>query len=642
MIRAAGILFLTPDRKALLLQRSLKGNHAGEWCFPGGSLESGETAEEAAIRECREETGHICEGALIEHTRRIAVDQPATGVVPPAHSLDGSPSPVLGEQVDFTTFVSKLGSEFIPELNDEHIAYAWAPIDSPPEPLHPGCRIALQRFGMDELGVARAIAAGDLISPQRYTNMALFALRITGTGVALRRKHNEWVHRPPEEFLNEEFLARCNGLAVIWIHPKKAVLDSKEFNERVVGTIMLPYIQGNEVWGIAKIYDAAAITEMATSQLSTSPGVVLWPDHATTTATLEDGRKLLIEGSPFLLDHLAVVEKGVWDKLGDPSGVRSEIIGDEDVTEAERKAAEKARADADEKLKEEMKDPAKKDAEGGEFLDKLLTHVDGLMTKHCDVMGKRMDAMEEEFKKERKDRADAAKKDNEEEEKKKADAAKADAAKSDAAKADAGKEPPGKDPKEPKGDAEEEEKKKADAAKADAAKADAAKKDAAKADADAATIADVLKEVADLRTRIPKDVTDADHAALTDAQSRADGVFNELGQRAPRPMLGETVGEYEHRVGGILKVHSKQWKDIDLSKIGDSATFKIALGTIYADAQEAGRHPTDLQPGELRQVTRIDRGTGRTVHEFFGANSFVNQFKAPARLVTFIGTRKDR
>jgi hypothetical protein len=37
---------------------------------------------------------------------------------------------------------------------------------------------------------------------------------------------------------------------------------------------------------------------------------------------LEDGGNLLVEGKPSFVDHLAICEKGVWDKGGDASGIR--------------------------------------------------------------------------------------------------------------------------------------------------------------------------------------------------------------------------------------------------------------------------------------------------------------------------------
>ncbi len=54
---AAGIL-LTHDDRALFLKRSDKSrDHQGEWCCPGGSIEAGETAEQAASRELTKRPG---------------------------------------------------------------------------------------------------------------------------------------------------------------------------------------------------------------------------------------------------------------------------------------------------------------------------------------------------------------------------------------------------------------------------------------------------------------------------------------------------------------------------------------------------------------------------------------------------------
>jgi hypothetical protein len=45
---------------------------------------------------------------------------------------------------------------------------------------------------------------------------------------------------------------------------------------------------------------------------------------------MEDGSNLLVEGPPSFVDHLAICEKGVWDKGGDASGIRidSEAAGE--------------------------------------------------------------------------------------------------------------------------------------------------------------------------------------------------------------------------------------------------------------------------------------------------------------------------
>jgi hypothetical protein len=129
-----------------------------------------------------------------------------------------------------------------------------------------------------------------------------------------------------------EFLERCNGLPVIFRHPEKTMLNTKEFRNRIVGTIFVPYFQGDEVWGIAKILDMEAAKLLETHVMSTSPAVLCLGEKFPT----KDGKHLLIEQKPYLLDHLAILipetdddgavtdtGAGVWDKGADLSGVES-------------------------------------------------------------------------------------------------------------------------------------------------------------------------------------------------------------------------------------------------------------------------------------------------------------------------------
>lgn len=52
----SAVLALTQDNRVLLVKRNIDPARGG-WCLPGGFMESGETPQEAAIRECKEETG---------------------------------------------------------------------------------------------------------------------------------------------------------------------------------------------------------------------------------------------------------------------------------------------------------------------------------------------------------------------------------------------------------------------------------------------------------------------------------------------------------------------------------------------------------------------------------------------------------
>ncbi|HTX29303.1 MAG TPA: CoA pyrophosphatase [Streptosporangiaceae bacterium] len=63
-LRAASVavcILQQDDVPCLLITRRAAGlrNHAGQWALPGGSRDPGESVEEAALRELREETGVV-------------------------------------------------------------------------------------------------------------------------------------------------------------------------------------------------------------------------------------------------------------------------------------------------------------------------------------------------------------------------------------------------------------------------------------------------------------------------------------------------------------------------------------------------------------------------------------------------------
>ena len=192
-----------------------------------------------------------------------------------------------------------------------------------------------------ELDIARAIRDGELSSPQVYENVALFDLRITGTGLSKRDHPDEWVLRPEENFLTDEFVERCNGLPVVFEHPEDSILSTDEYRERAIGTIILPYLKGTEVRGIAKIFDQDAANLMMVSHISTSPGVVFRDDAESVYLELEDGERVVVEGVPSYIDHLAICRSGVWDEGEQPNGVNR----GEHIDKKEEKKEEDAKKD---------------------------------------------------------------------------------------------------------------------------------------------------------------------------------------------------------------------------------------------------------------------------------------------------------
>jgi hypothetical protein len=249
---------------------------------------------------------------------------------------------------------------------------------------------------------------------------------------------------------------------------------------------------------------------------------------------------------------------------------------------------------------------ARADAEGDD--KKFDAVMDSLKGLH-----KRMDDDGEERKKDRARLDDVCSRMDSFDTKAKADAEEKERA--DKARKDA----------EEKDEKEKEEKTKADAARKDAEEKEAAEKakaDKARADAAAAAggNADILKTIADLQRQMPAQLSGEDRVKFSASQELAHKIAMAFGdsEGAPPPLNGETLPEYRRRLLRPYKQHSKDWKDVDLTTINDAA-LAVAETKIYADAQQAAEHPTDLPEGVLRKVTRVDQA-GRTIHSFVGSD----------------------
>jgi hypothetical protein len=110
-------------------------------------------------------------------------------------------------------------------------------------------------------------------------------------------------------------------LPVILEHPEKSLLNTKEFRQRVVGTVFVPFLKPEvqEAWGIAKIWDMEVAEMLKDEVMSTSPAVLCLGDKV----AMQGGENVLVEDKPHLLDHVALCPLGVWDRGGPPAGVES-------------------------------------------------------------------------------------------------------------------------------------------------------------------------------------------------------------------------------------------------------------------------------------------------------------------------------
>lgn len=191
--RAAGVMFRHGD-KALFLRRA-GADQAGTWAFPAGGAEDGETPRACALREAREEVGDCgipMDGARVFDQRKVG-------------------------DVDFVTFAHDVPQPFVPQLNDEHDTWAWAPLSNPPQPLHPGVKATLDAaLAMDPLTSKgnKILSAMEDQYGEKKGKQVFYASRNKGTISGVDAA---------DQTLTERFKMLPGGLQVIDLHTGKAI-----------------------------------------------------------------------------------------------------------------------------------------------------------------------------------------------------------------------------------------------------------------------------------------------------------------------------------------------------------------------------------------------------------------------------------
>lgn len=500
--------------------------------------------------------------------------------------------------------------------------------------------------------MAEMIRDGELPSPQRFGDFWLFDLRVTGTGVAYRDSRNEFSIRDPKVWLTQEQVERCNGLPVTFGHPGRAGLNTQEFRERSIGSVVLPYMRGDEIRGVAKIFDDDAALLMRSTHRSTSPGVMT--PEGSEPVELPDGSKVLDEDVPLILDHLAICEAGVWDKGGPPMGVRLDAA--DPKKEGERKYGDvkfadpehdKYPIDTDEHIRaawnyiHKGKDADKYSPDDLAAIKRRIVAAwkDKIDPKGPPEAAKREDATMADESEDMKGRYEAACAERDDLRK------KLDAMTKDRKDAESEEERAKKTAEEDKerGDAEETEEeadKKAEAeGKAEAkqdAKADPSddRKDAGAPKEnveatekeisdrrlhDARDIKALKSQIADLTAKISglqRQPTIEDRNQIASAFHRADSLYQMLGEVTPQSMPGEQPIAYRVRLASGLRKYSDKFKGYALRDSIDPASFDLIEERIYNDAREHARSPAEPASAGLREVRTTEHG--KTYSRFYG------------------------
>ena len=118
-------------------------------------------------------------------------------------------------------------------------------------------------------------------------------------------------------------------------------------------------------------------------------------------------------------------------------------------------------------------------------------------------------------------------------------------------------------------------------------------------------------------------------------QEYYDAALQQVGQRAPPPVLGQKVNDYRRETLRQLK-HSflpqnHELFPVQMRALPDDALDVIETQVVQASVKEAV-NPAHLAPGEIRPIERRDALGNKTI-DWIGQESFVKAMTRPGRRV---------
>ncbi len=123
MVVPAAYVAVRRDDRILLLLRENTGYMDGYWAMPAGHVEAGESVQQAALREAREEVGVTIDPADLEPLCAMHRTRPT-----------GDP---IDERVDFFFTASRWSGEPRILEPDKAGGLDWFPLDALPDPVVP-------------------------------------------------------------------------------------------------------------------------------------------------------------------------------------------------------------------------------------------------------------------------------------------------------------------------------------------------------------------------------------------------------------------------------------------------------------------------------------------------------------------------